>query len=217
MTSATIAARLPSPVELARLSISIAALDSVLSPEWQYRYFSFDPIWGEKQRLASMRSGSGDSYQIVFSELGTVVRCFWHESALSPWGREDNSLAPGLLDGFPPELQFVINEPAFRTEGMPSTDLTFCSWRLAGQEHWETGTNSDDGGASELLEVVLDGTERAYLRHAREYFEVNAPRDAVAAFFRHEPVGAEHVRALNPAADPIDTLAEVRMTGYPTR
>ena len=95
MTSAMIAARLPSPVELERLSISIAALDAVLSPEWQYRYFSFDPMWDGEQRLASMRNGCGDEYQIVFSEPGTAVRCFWHESPLSPWIRDDGSLAPG--------------------------------------------------------------------------------------------------------------------------
>ena len=100
---------------------------------------------------------------------------------------------------------------------VPSTDLTFCAWRLAGADRWETGTNPDDGGASELLDVVLDGTPAGYLRYAREYFEVTLTRDAVMPFFRHEPVGAEHLHVLNPDADPGDTLAEVRMTGYPVR
>jgi len=40
-----VAARLPDPDALERLSVSIAALDAALSPEWENRYFSFDPRW----------------------------------------------------------------------------------------------------------------------------------------------------------------------------
>jgi hypothetical protein len=94
MTPAEIALHLPPPRHLERLSLSLAALDAVMSPEWEYRYYSFDPGWSPTQRMASMRNGSGGQYFIVFDPVGTVVRAFDHESALSPWNQPDNMLAP---------------------------------------------------------------------------------------------------------------------------
>jgi hypothetical protein len=39
----------------------------ILSPEWEYRHYSFNASWGPAQELASMRNGTGDDYAIVFS------------------------------------------------------------------------------------------------------------------------------------------------------
>ena len=80
---------------------TIAALDAVLSPEWGYRYFSFDPHWAAGKRMASMRNGSGDVYFVVFSAEGTVARGFDHDSELSPWARDDGKVAPGILGSLP--------------------------------------------------------------------------------------------------------------------
>ena len=62
MRALDVATRLPDPDALERLSMSIAALDVALSPEWESRYFSFDPRWTAHERMASMRNGSGDAY-----------------------------------------------------------------------------------------------------------------------------------------------------------
>ncbi len=45
-------------------SRSLAMLDAIMSPEWEYRYFSFNANWDASlgERMASMRNGSGDEY-----------------------------------------------------------------------------------------------------------------------------------------------------------
>jgi hypothetical protein len=47
-------------------------LDAIMSPEWEWRYYSFDSRWGPGEEMASMRNGSGDAYSIVFSSAGRV-------------------------------------------------------------------------------------------------------------------------------------------------
>lgn len=216
MTPAEIAARLPAPPELERLSLVIAALDAIMSPEWADRYFSFDPIWDPSQRMASLRNGSGDNYFIVFDHAGTVVRAFDHESELSPWAKPDGSLAPGLLDGFPSALQAIIDEPAFRTAGGPSTDLTFCAWRVSGASSWSAGTIDDDGGATVLLAVLLDGTPHGYRAYAADYFG-DDPGDDVNSFYALEPADVEAVHRVNPEANATAVLSDLASIGYPVR
>ena len=54
-----------------RVAQSIAVLDAILSPEWEYRFFSFNAAWDstKRERMASMRDGSGDDYFAVFSPV----------------------------------------------------------------------------------------------------------------------------------------------------
>ncbi len=197
------------------MSIALAALDAVLSPEWQYRYFSFDPAWSTDARMASMRNGSGDEYFIVFAPAGAVVRAFDHESELSPWMRDDQAVAAEVLQGYPAGLRFVIDDPAFRTEGGPATDLTFCAWSTTGAEGWRVGAIDDDGGAEELLEVILDGTPRGYQAFAVDYFELDPTVEVVEAFFAHRPADASVIERMNPDANVSETISELRSIGYP--
>ncbi len=162
-----------------------------------------------------MRNGSGDAYFVVFSAEGTVARGFDHESELSPWARDDGKVAPGILDGFPAALRGVISEPAFGTEGGPETDLTFCAWWLAGAARWEAGPIEEDGGASELFEVVLRGTAQAYGAYASDYFEVELSIPLVESVFAHRPIDEVAVTLLNQEVDPSDVLADLASIGYP--
>src|SRR5262249_52742034 len=67
MTAAQLAARLPAVGVVRRWSQSLAMLDAIMSPEREYRYFSFDSESGPGQSLVSMRDGSGDEYSITFT------------------------------------------------------------------------------------------------------------------------------------------------------
>lgn len=62
---------MPGVDTLERLSQSVAMLDAILSPQWDYRYFSFHAVWDTSmnERMASMRNGSGDEYFLVFTPL----------------------------------------------------------------------------------------------------------------------------------------------------
>lgn len=217
-SAAAVAARLPAPDLLERRSLAIAALDAAICAEWEFRYFSFDPAWATGERMASMRNGSGDSYHVVFSPAGVVVRGFDHESELSPWQHPDGHLAEGVLDGLPDELRPVIDEPAFRTEGGPVTDLTYCAWWPAGASAWSTGPVADPGRSAErLFAMLLDGIPDGYLEFARDYFEEDPDPTVVAAFFALQPADAALVDALLPDAD-VDVAAvleEFVEIGYP--
>ena len=223
MTPQELVTHLPDPSSLHRVVQAIAALDVVMSSDWEERYFSFDPTWDDGEEYASMRNGSGDSYHIVFSDRGVVIRGFDHESDLSPWARADGQVVGAILDGFPPALQSVIDEPAFNApegdeEGGADAggpvELTFCFWCVAEDDEWACGTATDDGGAAELLSVPLGAAPVAYRSFARDYYEVELG-DEVDAVYRHDPMTAAMIAALNADADVGDVLAELEEIGYP--
>ena len=210
-TPQDIAARLPQPAELERLSIALAALDALLSPEYQYRLYDYCP-GRSGRRIASMEDGSGNDYSIVFSERGTVVRGFDHECSISPWSSPDGSLAPGLLDGFPAQLRPIIGERAFQRRKGRTVDLTFCAWQLAGADRWSVGSLDHEGGASYLFERVLDGTPAGYRGYATSYFGEDVGIEVIRAFFDLSPVDAALVASLDARTD---VLAALGQMGYP--
>jgi hypothetical protein len=57
--------RLSGIAELRERCRSVAMLESVLSPEWHYRWFSFDSRWAPGEEMASGRDGPGGEYWIV--------------------------------------------------------------------------------------------------------------------------------------------------------
>jgi hypothetical protein len=75
---------LPSIDDLIRLSKGLAMLDAILSPEWEYRYYSFDSKWRPGVLMASMRNGSGDGVFILFDKHGAAIKGFDHEAIMSP-------------------------------------------------------------------------------------------------------------------------------------
>src|SRR5436309_2216272 len=72
---------LPPIDQLLAISKSIAMLDAVLMPDWQYRYYSFDSKWAPGEQMASMRGGSGNSYFILFNRHGAILKGYDHEAA----------------------------------------------------------------------------------------------------------------------------------------
>lgn len=55
MVSQKTLSALPDIESSKRLSQSLAMLDAIMSPEWEYRYYSFNSQWGEGEIKASMR------------------------------------------------------------------------------------------------------------------------------------------------------------------
>jgi hypothetical protein len=79
----TIGPQLPHPALLERRCIALATLDAILSPDWQYRYYSFNRHWDReaRTRMASMRNGSGDDCFLLFFPDGTAaLKGYDHES-----------------------------------------------------------------------------------------------------------------------------------------
>jgi hypothetical protein len=194
-----------------RLARALATLGAVLSPEWQFRYYSFDSRWGEGEMMASMRNGSGDHWFALFSPAGAAVLGLSHEAPNfrpgSPW--------PGIFDGLPPEFHAnVLRQPAFSSE-----HATFCLWRLAGDDHWSTGpmklpVHEDPDGSVELL-GILSGDPQQYVDFAADYHETDLDLSDVAAVYRHQPLTEELVRRLNPAVRLDSLRKDLDQIGYP--
>jgi len=206
---------LPKIQDLRRITKTLAALDAILSPEWQYRYSSFDSHWAPGAEMASMRNGSGDDYFLLFTEHGAVLKGFDHESEMSPYAKKPPTLWPGIYDGIPAALAGFLMEPAFKI-----SDATFCVWRSKEDERWRSGTivreePGDPDGSATLLDL-LDGNPEKYVQFAIDYYETTIPLAAVETVFRFEPLTRDIVQALNPDIEPEQLIADLEEIGYPS-
>ena len=193
-----------------RLTRSLAMLDAVLLPEWEYRYHSFDAHWAPGELMASMRNGQGDGWFALFTAGGVVLIGLDHEASMyrpdDPW--------PALFDGMPSALSAALTEPAF-----DARNTTFCIWRLTGSSAWEHGpvtfpTGGDPDGSAHLLSH-LDGEADSYRSFVAECYEIEVTLDAVASIYGHAPVTGELIARLNPDVSLADLADDIAEIGYP--
>ncbi|MFF3215829.1 hypothetical protein ACFYYB_35080 [Streptomyces sp. NPDC002886] len=202
-------------------SKAMAMLDAVLSPEWEFRYYSYDRQWAPSEELASMKDGSGNDYVIVFSEAGVYAQATSHESPISanrvsppvPW--------PGLFDSLPQTLRPFAQEVAFLDPNGVQR-ATVCLWREVTDSEWKCGdvqVPNEDGedadGAEWLFGLLLKGSAEAYLEFAEDYYEVAPALDAVQHVYDLKPLTQEVVSALNPAVRLEDLAEGITQIGYP--
>ena len=199
---------------LRRKAQALAVLDAIMSPDWQYRYYSFNSQWDAGEMMASRKNGSGDELYALFNPAGAILKGFDHESFMSPWAREDHSLWPELFGRVPGEFQAFLKEPAF---DIPST--TFCIWRRNADSFWQVGNieypdgdeNSD--GSEEQLALFAGGPE-LYVEFAKEYFEQAIPLEPVNQVYRHEALTETLIKQLNPQAELASLEPELAEIGY---
>jgi hypothetical protein len=206
---------LPEIEPLRRLCQSLAMLDAIMSPEWEYRYYSFNSKWASGEMMASMSNGSGDEYHILFTSVGAIIKGFAHESSMSHWTSESEKPWPGVLDEVPPEFQDFLCEPAFSIK-----DVTFCVWRKHADAFWQIGTvdyptEADPDGSEELLSI-LDGDPSKYVTFAHEYYEREISPLAVEQIYRHRLLQADVVSALNADVSIEELQGDVEQVGYPS-
>lgn len=187
---------LPPPRELERICKGLAALDAMMSEEWQHRYYSFNHAWNTKlkQRMASMRNGSGDDWFIVFEPGGVFLKAFWHE-----YPHED---VTKIYKGLPTSLLPQLKEPALSMEY-----VTFGGWHDGTK--WTLHGNA--GPMHEQLDILTGDPER-YRAYAADYFEVDLPVDAIAHVLAGNKLDAELVKRITTErtlADMKDDLAEI--------
>jgi len=189
------------PGLLLRRCVSLAVLDAIVSPDWQYRYYSFDGAWGDDAMMASMRNGQGDDLFIAFGEGGVFIKGFAHEAPMAPRASgRDGKVWPGIYDGVPETLLTFRDEPAFSRDS-----VTFCIWWDVRNPAWRLGVREfargkDPDGSEELL-AIYDGKPQTYATWASDYYETDVALDAVTSVYRHEPLTEQLVRELNPEAD----------------
>src|SRR5262249_19605999 len=193
-----------------RLTRALAMLDAIVSPEWEYRYYSFNSHWADGEMMASMRNGSGDHWFAMLCSAGVALHGLAHEAPIFRPGRP----WPGIFERLPTEFhENLLHEPAFTTE-----DSTFCVWRRSTDAQWSCGPvelpSVHDPDGSEALLSILAGQLQHYVEFARAYYEVEiAPAD-VAAVYRHEQLTDAQGRRPNPGGDPGSSPADPNESHY---
>ena len=152
---------LPDVDRLKPLLQSLAVLDAIMSPEWEYRYYSFNTRWSYSEQMGSMRNGSGDEFFALFNRAGCFIKGFAHECSMTPYRTQPPEIWTGILDGVPDDFSSGLNEPAFSMN-----EVTFCIWRRYADYSWSHGPidfpDGDDPDGSAYLLEILDGDPKRY-------------------------------------------------------
>lgn len=209
---------LPDVDSLKRLLQSLATLDAILCPDWEFRYYSFNAHWAENQMMGSMRNGCGDSFLVAFNGAGCFLKGFAHESPMSPYKKEPPKCWPGLLKDVPEEFDEFRGEPAFSMN-----EITFCIWRSYGESNWMCGKikfpkHPDPDGSEQLLSI-LDGKPETYANWAESYFEPEQPLKltSVGKIYAHAPLTKALAKSLNPDCDFEQLSEDLEEIGYPSK
>jgi hypothetical protein len=201
--------------ELRYLLQSIAMLDAIICPEWQYRYYSFNAKWSAYEQMGSMRDGSGDDFFALFNKAGCWLKGFSHEAPMAPYSNTPARLWPGVIDSVPLDFAECLREPAFKIK-----DTTFCVWRQNKDAAWQRGEivfpdGHEDPDGSEALLSPLDGQPETYRGWAVGYYERDISLRAVKHIYQHEPLNAPVIADLNSDVTLRDLHTDIEEIDYP--
>jgi hypothetical protein len=208
---------LPNVSIVKKISKSLALLDAILMPDLEFRYFSYQQAWDQEHDLASMRNGSGDEYQIVFSSYGAFIKGYAHESLFGSYIADSGCPWPGVISQIPNEFKKVIHDPAFRI-----SDTTFFIWRtkvnsswLCGEIIWPQNINHQSIDGSEELLFALDCKPETYMTWAEDYYETSLDIKSIEDIYRHRPLTWEGINQINPKCSSDSLLKDIYNIGYP--
>ncbi|EEF59179.1 conserved hypothetical protein [Pedosphaera parvula Ellin514] len=202
---------MPEIKTLRRLTKSLAMLDAIICPEWEFRYYSYKQNWGTDEEMASMRDGSGDEWFILFALHGAALKGFAHESALAA----DKSFPSQIQKSVPAEFTSFLHQAAFSMQ-----KATFCLWRKNEEAIWNIVMPNEgidwleSDGSGEMLSI-LDGNPETYQTWAESYYEQAVSLVAVKAIYDHQTLTSDLVALLNPEIALSDIKADVGEIGYP--
>jgi hypothetical protein len=188
---------LPPIDQLIQRCRALATLDLILSPDWQYRLYSFNSRWSANKLMASMRDGCGDEWWIVFHRDGwAALKGLGHESPA--WSKHRKKLSSALQGSFPSDLTEFTTEPAFRWD-----ETSFAYFHPIGSNGWIrandlTAYSADDAGDDQLLAHIVGGPSD-YSAFAADYYETEIDERIVASIFALQPITAAVVNSLNPS------------------
>ncbi|MCD8042927.1 MAG: hypothetical protein LUH10_07660 [Tannerellaceae bacterium] len=199
---------LPGKQTLQKLCKSISLLDAIFSPEWEYRYYSYNRKWSDKEEVFEMKNGSGDQMLILFREEGCVINGFTIGGKVQQKEILTHSL-PGYFN------DFIFGEP------VNTIGTTFCIWST-GSGEWQTGADSSSDDLSGTLLSIFDGKPETYCQWANDYyFEGDYPDGeidlkTVSQLYEGTTLTKEMVLALNTDfEDWVQLEEDIENMGYP--
>ena len=206
MLSTTNYAALPTAADLQRLAQALAVLDAINSPDWEYRYYSYNPNWAPDEAVLEMRDGEGDQLLILFRPEGCVINGY-----LDEYDQPDKAqLTRGLPAAFD---DFIFGEP------VSSIGTTFCLWYTPAHG-WQTGVLPiGDDGSEELL-YIFDNQPATYAEWATDYYLDETERrpitaEAVAPVYQNQVLTKAMVLAINEEMEDWTMLAaDLQEIGY---
>ena len=205
---------LPPIKELKRICQSIAVLDCILEPDYEFRYYSYNSKWDNNEELASMRDGSGDSCFILFTMSGAIIKGFVHESLFGNYAISKGEPWPNIYNSIPDEFKEFISEPAFSIN-----NVSFCIWQRHTDTDWNIGdiqfpSKPDPDGSEEILSIY-DGNPETYKKWAESYYEAELDLHVIGKIYEHLPLSSEVVKTLNSERSLNDILDDIEEIGYP--
>ncbi|BBC37188.1 hypothetical protein SGFS_084820 [Streptomyces graminofaciens] len=220
MTAHDIARLLPAVPDLRDRLRAMAMLEAILSPERADRYHSYDRAWSPGVEVATMSTGSGDEFSVVFEDGTAYIRGFAHESPMSPYAADGPW--PGVLDKVPEPLRRWVSEPAFTDEdGIPV--VTACLWRGPSDDGWRTGDidypdGPDPDGANHLFRLLATpgpAAPDAFREFAEDHYGEPLDPAAVRHVYALRPLTGAVVAALNGDVTLADLAEDAEAVGYP--
>ena len=161
--------QLPSIHRVMLTSRGLALLDAVMTPEWQYRYFSFNADWAGdgKQAMASMRDGTGSDYFLLFDPTGVAGKIYCSGQRLSVDAVEE---LPDSFSNFKGEAAFCLDAS------------TYFIWRGYDDDTWHATPAGLD--KYDWLSFLMTPAE-TYHAWAERYYDrdldLNVVRDVIVA------------------------------------
>jgi len=200
---------LPTPTQLRKISQSLAMLDAILMPEWSSRYFSFDKDWDSdfEEMMASMKTGEGDEYYILFRERDAIGKVYSTEIPQI----SSNEILEIKTEASQSESVIYYLESFMDEEAFDIDNTSFLFWRSRADKSWEYR-----GVKGELTYLrFLMGDATFYKEWAEEYYETYIDLDVVKKIMKQSPLKSSMVEALNSDITMKDLEEDIDEIGYP--
>lgn len=174
---------------------ALALVDAIFSPEWEYRYFSFNSQWdsANKESMASFRDGQGNEYFILFSEHQVIAKVFASEIR----SNIDFNQIPDHFESFKNEVAFNLENHSYifwSTENPLSFKII-----------------PEQLNKYPLLDFVVQNVEDYWL-WAQDYYEVDINLEILKQVFNNLKITDDQLAILNPeltVEDLNDDISEI--------
>jgi len=161
-------------------------------------------------------NGSGDNLVVIFTENGTLIKGFDHESEYNQFSADewDDAFFEHTFSGLPEEFAELLDED-------DRDNTTFCMWCMDDSDMWvqnepekngeddDDEDDEDDDGGKDYLLGFIRRTPEDWSDWAKDYHETEIALDVVKKVYNGEPLTEEDVVKLNPKRNAKDVFSEL--------